>query len=129
MPWRTLRIESLRYTLQREALEREELWKGALEQAHLALEIAMKSAIVKHGGRRLITHSLDLLAAERVRGRKLVGNTIRQSGEVMRAFAAIKTVWNMHMRYDGSEYQESEVDDFIDDFERVTKWILNKLVE
>lgn len=129
MPWRTLRLESLRYTQQREVLEHEELWKGALEQAHLALEIAMKSAIIKNGGRRLITHSLDFLAVERINGRKLVGNTIKQSGDVMKAFAAIKTVWNMHMRYDGSEYPEDQIDDFIDDYERVTKWIFNKLVD
>lgn len=131
--WKTLRNRAATYMLAGEALletNNDELIQHALEQAHFALEIAMKSVIAKHGGlypdKGRAGHDLETLIAFKWTADQSIESALMAAHETSLSNIGLSN-WTMDCRYKVM-LSHDDMKEAINDYRGLYKWINNKLV-
>lgn len=104
------------------------LWENAFEAAHLSVEIIMKAAISRVGGRYEWTHNLRILAETPVNGAPFLSPVIRDTLEVSKTFTQISSAWRVQYRYEQIPWNQAETQQLIESFERFYVWTTTKFV-
>ena len=126
--WKTLRDRAFSKKVAAELLAGHDQFEEAMESWHMACELIIKSALVKHGCTPKADHDLQKLVNKRYKGKKLILNSIRSNANAIKAFSAVQTAWNVSMRYNGYNYKAIEIEDFLNSYEVLFLWIENNLM-
>ena len=94
------------------------LWENAFEAAHLSVEIIMKAALARVGGKYEWTHNLRVLAETPVNGSPFLSPVIRGTLEELRTFTLISSAWRVQYRYEQMPWDLAETRQLIESFER-----------
>jgi hypothetical protein len=105
-----------------------DLLEIALEQGHLSIEIFFDAILIESGSWTMaqlqgFNHSLKKLAELNCRGNALILNKITSDVLADTDFSAVSSAWRMQYRYQQIRWNESDMQRFIEDFERLFLWM------
>ena len=134
--WRTLRERAIDYNRYAEILARDLEWQGALEQAHLSVELVMKAAIAKAGFDKYPTsaskgHDLSEIAKCRIDGRRSLHRAFQASRPMKPIWDTVisTAAWKMQNRYERLALDAISMEDSVDNYGRIYGWILRTFVD
>jgi len=102
------------------------LYEHVPHNAHLAVELAAKSFLARHGQPERDSHDFSVLFqltfAQYPKG--LLGALqANENEDVYTAYKAIKSVWNMNKRYEKWKFKHNTVHNHCIAYKKVFKWI------
>jgi HEPN domain-containing protein len=102
----------------------DELYDQGILNYNFALEMLMKSVLVKEGINVPKTHDLGILSnCKNSAGVKILLNSINSTRYVKPLWNRIYNVWNPEMRYRRLGFTTQDFIEICDSYERVYKWI------
>jgi len=105
-----------------EVLEHNRRWAGALHSSHIALEILMKAAISKRGGKHPADHRLAVLSHTHVGGWS-IASEIRLRPEMSASYSNIVSAWGMQDRYNKVRFTDDDIAWALISYKEVFRWV------
>ena len=108
-------------------------FNAAISEAHLALELIMKSAIYKAGGIPPTSskkgHDLVEISKTLVSGRKFLHRAINANNTMLPLWLTIYNRWDTSKRYQFLETDPLEMEELIGKYNRLFTWIRIEFVD
>ena len=129
MNWTELAHRAREYQAAAEILIENNQLQTALEQAHLSVELLMKSAILKSSGIAPKTHNLREIAETKISGKKFLSKQISSTKFIRGDFNTIMSAWDMQDRYRVRELDRYDTEQLIETYRKVYQWIRTNFVD